>query len=144
MRWLMQTDDDLGRLVVRVVLGSVMVPSGLQAVDWYGGLGYHGVMHFLVEAGLPPAIAFLVVVVRLVGPPALILGLFGRLAAFGILCDMLRLLHMNLETGLVSNSYFLLASAIALAVVLGGSGALSVDRALTRRAHPSRGTGAPG
>ena len=72
----------------------------------------------------------------------MLLGLLGRIAAFGICCNMLvAIITVHWHFGLFANwfgnqkgegiEYHLLAIAIALAIMIKGSGAFSVDRALS-------------
>ncbi len=72
----------------------------------------------------------------------MILGLLSRVAAFGIACNMvIGVAMVHRHFGLFANwsgtqkgegiEYHLLAIAIALAIMIKGSGAFSVDRALS-------------
>ena len=149
MRKLMMTDDDIGRFVVRLLLGLVMFPHGAQKLlGWFGGGGYSGTMEFFTtQLGLPAIVVILVIVAEFFGALGLIVGFLGRVAAFGILCVMLGAMFMlHLKVGFFMNwygsqqgegyEYHLLAIGMALAVLIGGSGAFSVDRALTRGTNP--------
>lgn len=149
MRKLMMTDDDKSRFVVRLLLGLVMFPHGAQKLlGWFGGHGYSGTMEFFqTQLGLPAIVVILVIAAEFFGALGLIVGFLGRVAAFGILCVMLGAMFMiHLEVGFFMNwygaqqgegyEYHLLAIGMALAVIIGGSGAFSVDRAITRGASP--------
>ena len=68
--------------------------------------------------------------------------MFGRIAAFGILCNMIvAILMVHARFGFFMNwfgkqngegfEYHLLAIAVALAILIKGSGAFSIDRLLT-------------
>jgi putative oxidoreductase len=144
LRRLVQTEDDAGMLIVRLALGIVMFPHGAQKLlGWFGGNGYAGTMQFFTgQLGLPAAVAFLVIAAESFGALALILGFLGRVGAFGILCVMLgAIFTVHLQNGFFMNwygnqqgegfEYHLLAIAMALAVLIKGSGALSVDRSLS-------------
>jgi putative oxidoreductase len=72
----------------------------------------------------------------------LIVGLFGRIAAFGIMCNMLVAIALvHGRNGFFMNwagnqkgegfEYHLLAIAMLLAILVKGSGALSLDHFLT-------------
>lgn len=150
MRRLMMTDDDISRFVVRLFLGLVMFPHGAQKLlGWFGGHGYSGTMEFFTtQLGLPAVVVILVIVAEFFGALGLIVGFLGRVAAFGILCVMLGAMFMiHLRVGFFMNwygsqqgegyEYHLLAIGMALAVIIGGSGAFSVDRAITRGAAPA-------
>ena len=78
------------------------------------------------------------------GGLGLIVGLLGRVAAFGIACTMVvAVFKANIANGLFMNwegtqkgegyEYHLLAIAMGIAIMIMGSGALSLDRLLTKR-----------
>lgn len=144
MRRLMQTDNDAGMFLVRLALGLVMFPHGAQKLlGWFGGHGFGGTMQFFTEQmGLPAAVVVLVIIAEFFGSLGLIFGFLGRLGAFGILCVMLGAMFMiHLNVGFFMNwygtqqgegyEYHLLAIGMALAVIIRGSGALSIDRAMS-------------
>jgi len=92
---------------------------------------------------IPAPLAFLAICAEFLGGIGLVLGLLGRVAAFGILCNMLVAVWMeHFKFGFFANwsgvkkgegyEYHLLAIAIALALMIKGSGALSIDRALSK------------
>jgi putative oxidoreductase len=115
LRRVLATEGDWGATVARVALGAVMLPHGAQKLfGWFGGYGFHGTMGFLTtQAGLPYRIALLVILIESIGALALVLGLAGRVMAAGVAAVMVG------------------AVALALVVMLRGSGAASVDRALS-------------
>ncbi|HEX7182110.1 MAG TPA: DoxX family protein [Thermoanaerobaculia bacterium] len=144
MRRLMQTDDNVGMFIVRLALGIVMFPHGAQKLlGWFGGHGFGGTMQFFTQQmGLPAAVVVLVIIAEFFGALSLIFGFLGRLGAFGVLCVMLGAIFMvHLQNGFFMNwygtqqgegyEYHLLAIGMALAVIIRGSGALSVDRAMS-------------
>ena len=144
LRRLMLTDDDASRALVRLVLGLVMFPHGAQKLlGWFGGGGFSGTMQGMTGMGLPAVVVFLVIVIEFFGALGLIVGFLGRVAAFGVLCVMLgAIFTVHMQNGFFMNwmgnqagegfEYHLLAIAMALAVILKGSGAWSVDRSITR------------
>jgi putative oxidoreductase len=144
LRKLMQTDDDVGRLIVRLALGLVMFPHGAQKLlGWFGGNGFAGTLQFFTsQLGLPVAVAFLVILAEFFGAISLITGFLGRVGAFGILCVMLGAIFMvHLPNGFFMNwygnqkgegiEYHLLAIGMALAILVKGSGAFSIDRSMS-------------
>jgi putative oxidoreductase len=144
LKKLMQTDDDTGMLIVRLALGIVIFPHGAQKLlGWFGGHGFAGTMQFFTgQLGLPAVIAFLVIIAEFFGALALITGFLGRVGAFGVLCVMLGAIFMiHLQHGFFMNwygnqkgegfEYHLLAIGIALAVMVRGSGRLSIDRSMS-------------
>jgi putative oxidoreductase len=144
-RKLMNTTDDLAITIPRLALGVVFFAHGAQkALGWFGGYGFSGTMGFFTQQmHIPAAFAFLAICAEFLGGIGLLLGLLGRIAAFGIACDMVVAVWMvHRHFGLFANwsglqkgegyEYHLLAIAIALAIMIKGSGALSVDRALSK------------
>ena len=143
---LMRTSDDLTLTILRLVLGIVFFAHGAQKVlGWFGGYGFAGTLGFFTQQmHIPAPFAFLAIAAEFLGSIGLILGLLGRVAAFGIACNMVVAVCMvHRHFGIFANwsgtqkgegfEYHLLAIAIALAIMLKGSGALSLDRALSGR-----------
>jgi putative oxidoreductase len=141
----MNTTDDLAITIPRLALGVVFFAHGAQkALGWFGGYGFSGTMGFFTQQmHIPAAFAFLAICAEFLGGIGLLLGLLGRVAAFGIACDMVVAVWMvHRHFGLFANwsglqkgegyEYHLLAIAIALVIMIKGSGALSVDRALSK------------
>lgn len=144
LKRLMQTDEDVGMLIVRVTLGLVMFPHGAQKLlGWFGGNGFAGTMDFFTsQLGLPAVVALLVILAESFGAIALVSGFLGRVGAFGILCVMLGAMFMiHLQNGFFMNwygnqkgegyEYHLLAIGMALAILIKGSGSLSIDRSMS-------------
>jgi putative oxidoreductase len=144
-RRLLSTSGDLSLTVLRLALGVVMFPHGLQkTLGWFGGAGFHSTMTFFTQGGIPVVFAFLAICAEFLGGLGLILGLLSRVAAFGILCVMsVAVYRVHLPNGFFMNwagnqkgegfEFHVLAIAIALAILFRGAGALSLDRALSRR-----------
>jgi putative oxidoreductase len=131
-------------------LGAVFFPHGAQKVlGWFGGYGFTGTMGFFTGMLHVPAVfAFLAIAAEFAGALGLLLGLGTRLAAFGIFANMAVAVAMvHAPFGFFMNwsgqqkgegfEYHLLASAIALALMLRGGGAFSVDSALDRKLTPA-------
>jgi putative oxidoreductase len=144
-RRLIATPNDFGMFVVRVVLGAVMLPHGLQKLfGAFGGYGFSATLgYFQQQMGIPRPVTVLVILAESVGALALILGFVGRFMAFSVFVTMLgAVLMVHGHNGFFMNwggkapgegyEYHLLAMGMALAVMIRGSGALSVDRALQR------------
>jgi putative oxidoreductase len=143
-RRLIGTADDSVIAVLRLVLGAVFFAHGAQkALGWFGGYGFSGTMGFFTQAmHIPAPLAFLAICAEFLGGIGLIVGLLARVAAFGIACNMLVAVAMvHWHFGFFANwfgnqkgegfEYHLLALAIALAIMIKGSGAFSIDRALS-------------
>ena len=144
-RKLMNTSDDFAFTILRLFLGVVFFAHGAQkTLGWFGGYGFTGTMGFFTQqAHIPAAFAFLAICAEFLGGIGLLLGLLGRVAAFGIACNMVVAIAMvHRHFGLFANwygtqkgegyEYHLLAIGIALAIMIKGSGALSIDRALSK------------
>ena len=145
LRKLINTTDDPAVTILRLVLGVVFFAHGAQKVlGWFGGYGFSGTMAFFTQqAHIPAALAFLAICAEFFGGIGLLLGLLGRVAAFGIACNMVVAVAMvHWHFGFFANwfgnqkgegiEYHLLALAITLAIMIKGSGAFSIDRALSK------------
>jgi putative oxidoreductase len=143
-RKLMNTPNDFAITILRLVLGLVFFAHGAQkTLGWFGGYGFSATMGFFTQqAHIPAVFAFLAICAEFLGGIGLLLGLLGRVAAFGICCNMVVAIAMvHRHFGLFANwygtqkgegyEYHLLAIGIALAIMIKGSGAFSVDRALS-------------
>ena len=145
-RKLIGTSDSVAITVIRVVLGVVMFMHGAQKMlGWFGGYGLKGTMDFFThQMHIPTVFAFLAIAAEFFGGLGLIVGLLGRVAAFGIGVNMVvAVLMAHHSYGFFMNwsgqqkgegfEYHLLAIAISLAVMIEGSGAFSIDRALEKK-----------
>ena len=139
------THAGIAGTVLRVALGAVMFPHGAQKLlGWFGGYGFHGTMGFLTgTAGLPAPLALLVIISEFFGSIALVLGLFSRAAAVGVISVMIgAVLTVHLPNGFFMNwtgqqagegfEYHLLVIGMAVAILIQGSGRYSLDRLLAR------------
>ena len=142
-RKLLATSNDLTLTLVRLVLGVVFFAHGAQKMlGWFGGYGFHGTMGFFTQQmGIPAPLAFLAICAEFFGGLGLIFGLLSRIAALGIIVNMLvAVAKVHRANGFFMNwtgqqkgegfEYHLLAIALLLVVLIKGSGALSIDRAL--------------
>jgi len=142
-RKLLTTSNDWTLTLLRLALGVVFFAHGAQkALGWFGGYGFSGTMGFFTHMmHIPAPFAFLAICAEFLGGIGLILGALGRVAAFGIACNMIvAVLMVHGRNGLFMNwtgqqkgegfEYHLLAITIALVLMARGSGPVSVDRAL--------------
>jgi putative oxidoreductase len=142
---LMRTNDDFVVTLLRLVAGAVFFAHGAQkALGWFGGFGFRGTLGFFTQQmHIPAPLAVLAIAAEFLGGIGLIVGFLGRVAAFGIFCNMtvaVALIHRHF--GLFANwegnqkgegfEYHLLAMVICLAIMIRGSGALSIDRSASR------------
>jgi putative oxidoreductase len=142
-RKLMATPDDWTLTLLRLVLGVVFFAHGAQKMlGWWGGNGFSGTMGYFTHSGIPAPLAFLAIAAEFFGGMGLVVGLLSRVAAFGIVVNMLvAVLTVHLPNGLFMNwsgaqkgegfEYHLLAIALGIAILVKGGGAVSMDRALS-------------
>ena len=128
--------EDLGKLVLRLVLGLCVLLHGIAKIS--GGVA--GIVGMVEKAGLPGALGYLVYVGEILAPLLLIVGLWTRPAALVVAINMvvaIGLVHMgDLFTlgkqggwALELQGMFLFA---AIAVALLGAGRFSVGGARGR------------
>ncbi len=89
-RKLINTTDDFTLTILRLFFGGVFFAHGAQkALGWFGGFGFSGTMGFFTQQmHIPAPLAFLAICAEFLGGIGLVLGFLGRVAAFGILCNM--------------------------------------------------------
>ncbi len=144
LRRLLSTPNDPTLTILRLILGAVFFAHGAQKMlGWFGGHGFNATMtSFTHNMGIPALFAFLAIAAEFFGGLGLLVGLLGRVAAFGILCNMVvAIVMVSGHVGFFMNwfgtqkgegyEYHLLAIALCVAILVKGSGAFSVDRALT-------------
>ena len=132
--------DNMAGLLLRLTLGFVMLPHGLQkTLGLFGGYGFEGTMGFLTgHAHLPYLIALLVVLGESLGSLGLIFGVMTRFCAFGVFCIMLgAIFTVHMPNGFFMNwggtqagegfEYHILAIGISLALMSVGGGKWSFD-----------------
>jgi putative oxidoreductase len=133
-------------LIVRVVFGVIFFAHGGQKVfGWFGGPGLRGVVNYFKQSlGVPAPLSVLAALTECVGGLAMIVGLLVRPAAVGLIVVMLVaiatvhwrngfFLNWSLEPGKGHGFEMNLALiGMALAVLVGGGGTLSLDRLI----HP--------
>jgi putative oxidoreductase len=140
-RKLTATSDDPVMTILRLVLGVVFFFHGAQKMlGWFGGYGFSGTMNFFIhQMGIPAVFAFLAIAAEFFGSLGLILGFLARVAASGIIVNMvMAILMVHHANGFFMNwygnqkgegyEYHLLTIAVGLAIVIRGAGAFSVDR----------------
>ena len=143
MEMLVATSPSWAITVIRVALGVVFFAHGAQKVfGWFGGYGLKGTTGYFVSIGLPLPVAYAACFLELLGGIGLLLGLFTRLAALAIIAMMVGAIakvhwphgfFINWELapgkghGLEANLAFI---AMAVACVIAGGGALSLDALL--------------
>jgi putative oxidoreductase len=141
---LLATDRSALLTLLRVTLGVVMLPHGLQKTfGWFGGYGFTGTMGFFGSIGIPAFLGFLAIAAESAGALALIAGVTTRIAAFGLIVNMLVAASMHRANGFFMNwsgqqkgegiEYHILYIAMAVVIVIAGAGRWSIDRAITAK-----------
>lgn len=143
---LLATEHNWPLFLTRITLALVIFPHGAQKLlGWFGGYGFTGTMGFFTEGlGIPYIFGLLAIAAEFFGAIALATGFLGRIASFGIgMVMVVAAATSHLANGFFMNwggnqagegfEYHLLALGMSIAVMVGGSGALSVDRLLSRK-----------
>jgi putative oxidoreductase len=138
IREVMYTKPELASLICRLASGIIIFPYGMQKLmGWFGGTGINGALEDLGEKKIPLSISWLIIIGQAFGSVALMLGLFGRVAAVGNLIIFSGALIRHLPDGWMLNwfntkkgegiEYFVLLLSLLLIVLINGSGAYSFD-----------------
>jgi len=128
-------------LVVRVGLGVIFFAHGAQKTfGWFGGHGLSATISGFRRMNIPPAATALAALTECFGGLALIVGLLARPAAAGLILVMLvAIAKVHGRNGFFLNfamtpgkghgyEFNLALIAMALSILIGGAGALSIDR----------------
>jgi putative oxidoreductase len=81
----MQTNDDLGKLVLRATLAILILFHGVSKLI----TGVEPIMGMLTKAGLPAGLAFLVYVGEVIAPLMILFGIWARLGAVIVATNMI-------------------------------------------------------
>ncbi len=137
---LLRTDDSVATVILRVTLGVVFFAHGAQKVfGWFGGPGLAGAIKYFAGLHVPLVLALCAIAAEFFGSLGLLAGLLTRVAALGILVNMLVAIGMiHIHYGFFMNwhgeqqgegiEYHLLVIAMAVFLMIRGAGALSMDR----------------
>ena len=124
---------DLALLILRFALGGIMLAHGLQKVGVVegGAPNLQSTIDGMAGMNIPNWLAYLSVLAELGGGVALIIGLLGKLAAFGIAVNMaVAIYKVHLTKGFFNPEGFefpLALFAMATALLITGMGAFSLD-----------------
>ena len=138
---LLGTYPSWSRAVVRVALGVVFIAHGGQKVfGWFGGPGLKATIQtFQQYMKVPPAATVMAALIELLGGLALLVGLLARPAAVGIIIVMLvAIVKVHGRNGFFMNfsntpgkghgfEFNFVLITMALSILIGGAGALSID-----------------
>lgn len=151
LKRLFRTEDDTATFILRLLLGAVFFPHGMQkAFGWFGGGGFEGTIHtFQQGLGIPAFLAFLAILAESAGSLGLITGFLTRVAAFGITVNMVvavALIHW--KNGFFMNwqgtqagegfEYHILVVAITIFLMMRGGGRWSIDGVIHRRLNQKK------
>jgi putative oxidoreductase len=125
------TQNDLGRLILRVALGALVLLHGIAKLR--GGMG--GIVGMVESHGLPGVLGYGVLAGEVLGPLMLIAGFYARIGALLVAVNMLfaiALVHMGELTKLGESGGWALELQgmflfTALALALLGPGRYSVN-----------------
>jgi putative oxidoreductase len=144
--FLFSTSPEWAAFVLRLILGAVMLPHGMQKVfGSFGGYGYRATMSYFTDTmNLPWLIAFVVIMIEFVGAVALITGFASRAWACGLAAIMIgAIVTTNFRNGFFMNwfgtqtgegyEYHLLVLAICIAIIILGSGRFSIDQVISTK-----------
>ena len=135
-----RTDNDYAVAAMRLVLGIVFFAHGAQkALAWFDGPGFDGTVDMFSQMGIGAPLAVLAIAAEFLGGLGLIVGLLARIAALGVMTNMLvAIILVHRQVGFFMNwagkqagegfEFHLLAIAVAVGVLVKGAGAFSIDR----------------
>lgn len=140
---ILKTTADWPGFVLRMTAGLIMLPHGLQkTLGLFGGSGYVPTMKYFTETmRLPWIVSFLVIFIELFGSFGLVVGIFSRVWAAGLIIVMAgAIITTNGRNGLFMNwygtqsgegyEYHLMFIGICIAILITGSGKFSIDQFL--------------
>ncbi len=141
IQWVFATYPSWSHLVVRLILGVVFFAHGAQKVlGWFGGPGLSQTIAGFRQMNIPPAATVAAAFIECFGGLAMIIGFLARPAALGLIIVMLvAISKVHVSHGFFINwmmtpgrghgyEFNLSLIAMALSILLGGAGVLSVDR----------------
>ena len=141
---LVATGDSFAATALRLALGIMILPHGLQkTLGWFGGYGFKGTMGYLTgTVGAPWIFAFLAILAESIGAIMLITGFGTRVAALGIGGVMLVAAIQHRSNGFFMNwtgaqkgegiEFHPLALGMVVALLILGGGKLSIDSLFNR------------
>ncbi len=130
--------EDIALLILRLVLGGIFVAHGAQKLfGSFGGHGLKGTAGFFEQIGLKPGrmMALLAGLAEFGGGLLVLVGFLTPLGAFAIIAVMaMAIVKVHVPNGFFNESggyeFNLVLIAVAVALILTGSGAYGIDAAL--------------
>jgi putative oxidoreductase len=151
MTAILRTQPSLALTFLRLSLGIVFFAHGCQKLlGLFGGAGYTATMNqFTHSMHIPTTFAFLAIAAEFFGGLGLIIGFLSRIAALGIFAEMLVAVYkVHLPNGFFMNwsghqkgegiEYHILVFGMTLAIMILGSGSLSLDLTLAPSGNKRR------
>lgn len=144
MNWIFETDNSFSYVILRAGLAFTFFMHSTQHVlGWWGGRGARGmVKNWNEKYGNPVILCWLALLIEVAGVLSMVSGFLVRPAALGLAAFMLMAIkESHWEWGFFLNQgpgkgsgveYCLALMLMALALVFGGAGALSIDGAISR------------
>ncbi|HEY8993537.1 MAG TPA: DoxX family protein [Lacunisphaera sp.] len=141
---LVATGDSFAATALRLALGIMILPHGLQkSLGWFGGYGFKGSMGYLTgTVGAPWVFALLAILAESIGGLMLIAGFGTRVAALGVGVIMVVAAAQHRSNGFFMNwtgaqkgegyEFHLLALGMVAALLILGGGKLSLDSLFRR------------
>ncbi len=141
---LVATGDSFAATALRLALGLMILPHGLQKTfGWFGGYGFKGTMGYLTgTVGAPWVFALLAILAESVGAVMLLAGFGTRVAALGLGGVMVVAALQHRANGFFMNwtgaqkgegvEFHLLALGMVVALLILGGGRWSVDALFNR------------
>jgi len=134
-----ETNLEWGTLILRLVLGITFIVHGWDKVQ---GMGMENVAGWFGSIGLPSFLAYIVMMIELIGGIALLLGLGTRVVSALLGLIMVgAIIKVKLAAGFLGNGQGagyeldLVILAVAIFLTLNGSRKLSLDHALFANAN---------
>lgn len=125
--------------MLRIVLGAILIPHGCQKLfGWFGGMGFVRFSALFDQLGYKPGVFWVVVVglTELAGGIMLILGLFTRFAAAGVVIFMVNAIWFTSAKGFFwtagGSEFSILILAVALVFLVRGGGEFSIDSKMSK------------
>jgi putative oxidoreductase len=143
---IINTSQDVSLLILRVTVGGIILPHGLQKLfGWFGGHGVTATIEaFNTYFGFPALVTVLVIIVESFGMLSLILGFLSRVMAAALGVVMLSAIYfVTGRWGFFMNWYseqrgegfefHILVIGIIIILVLKGGGKWSIDALLMKK-----------
>jgi putative oxidoreductase len=131
-----QSRIDTALLVLRLAAGGIMLAHGLQKLLVFG---IPGIIQGFTQQGilLPTLTGPFITILEIAAPIAILIGLLTRLAALGLLFDMLgAMAFVHIKSGFFAPmgiEFPLALASMYLTLVIAGAGRFSIDSRIAER-----------